>query len=76
MAGCKGTGICNWLPWKSLPSNKIVRLKSAFKNFQNEPNIKALSLLGAEIQPFARVVAMEPKFITGCQGIAYLATKL
>ncbi len=50
---------------KACPTTKLKDLE-VLSDFPNEPNIKALSVLGADIQPVTKVVATEPKFVTGC----------
>ena len=65
--GCQG---------KAASATKLQDLQSAFIDFSYESSIKTLSQLEAEIQSIAGVVTIEPKFVTGCQGKACLATKL
>ncbi len=50
------------------------QLNCALKDLLCEPN-NALSQFKAEIQPIARVVAVEPKFVTGSQGNALPQTE-
>ncbi len=82
-----GRGGCDRDIWPRLPvphyhkvlAPKGLCIKMQLKVFPNtlyERNIKTLSQLEAEIQPVARLVATEQKFVTGCQGNACLTTKL